>query len=113
MSGKGNDLDVSQLRDVITIKEPTSTLNTIGEPIRAWATLYLNQPAKWMPVAGSETIRGRTVEAGIKTIFVIRWQANITPEMRVVHSSGTYGIGYVKPIEGRRRYIELHCKAVA
>jgi head-tail adaptor len=63
-----------------------------------------------MPVAGQETVRGRSVEAGITTVFVVRKQDGITPEMRVVHSSGTYGIAYVKPVDGFPRYIELHCK---
>jgi head-tail adaptor len=115
MSGNGRPdrFSVGQLRDRVNIQSETTTLSSIGEPVRTWTNLYYQQPAKWMPVAGSETVRGRTVEAGIKTIFVVRYEPGITPEMRVVHSSGTYGIGYVKMIEGRTRYIELHCKAVA
>lgn len=110
MSGRPERFSVGEMRDRITIEEATETLDDVGQPTRTWATIYLSQPAKWVPVAGSETIRGRAVEAGIKTIFIVRHQSGITPEMRVVHSSGTYGIGYVKPIAGRQRYIELHCK---
>lgn len=113
MSGRPDRFNIAEMRDQVTIQEESATLSAIGEPVRTWSNKYYQQPAKWMPVAGSETIRGRSVEAGIATVFTIRNQPGITPEMRVVHSSGTYGIGYVKPIDGRRRYIELHCKAVA
>lgn len=111
MSGRPDRFHLAELRDQITIQENTTTLSEIGDPVRTWTNKYYQQPAKWSPVAGSETVRGRSVEAGIATVFTIHNQPGITPEMRVVHSSGTYGIGYVKPIEGRRRYIELHCKS--
>jgi SPP1 family predicted phage head-tail adaptor len=101
---------VAEMRDKINIQSATETLDDHGQPIRTWSNSYYQLPAKWMPVAGSETIRGRSVEAGIATMFIIRHAGGITPEMRVVHDSGTYGIGYVKPIGGRQRYIELHCK---
>jgi SPP1 family predicted phage head-tail adaptor len=104
---------VSQMRDRVTIQQATETISAIGQPVRTWAALYTNYPAKWMPVAGQETVRGRSVEAGVSTVFTIRYQTGITPEMRVVHSSGTYGIVHAKQIEGRQRYIELHCKKVA
>lgn len=110
MSGRPERFHVGQMRDLINIQAAATTLDDVGQPIRTWSNRYYQLPAKLMPVSGSETIRGRSVEAGIKTVFVIRYAASITPEMRVVHSSGTYGIGYVKPIEGRQRYMELHCK---
>jgi len=111
MRGIPQHFHVAQLRDKVTIQQATSTQDAAGQPIRTWANLYVNQPAKWQPVAGQESVRGRIVEAGISTVFVIRKQDGITPEMRAVHSSGTYGIGYVKPVDGFPRYIELHCKS--
>lgn len=101
---------VGSMRDRITIQESVDVVDTSGQTNRTWQDLYENQPARWIPIAGSETIRGRTVEAGIVSLFQIRSREGITPEMQVVHRSGTYGIGYVKPVEGRDRYIELHCK---
>ena len=113
MRGIPSGFHVAQLRDRVNIQSATSTRDDAGQPIRTWSDQYTDQPAKWHPVAGQESIRGRIVEAGITTIFVVRKQDGITPEMRVVHSSGTYGIGYVKPVDGFPRYIELHCKARA
>jgi len=109
-NGRPEAFHIGQMRDTINIQQATETVDDFGQTIRTWTNRYYQLPAKWMPVAGTETIRGRSVEAGIKTIFVIRHIGSIDPEMQVVHSSGTYGIGYVKQIEGRQRYIELHCK---
>jgi SPP1 family predicted phage head-tail adaptor len=111
MRGIPPGFHVAQLRDKINIQSEASTQDNAGQPIRTWTNQFANQPAKWHPVAGTESVRGRIVEAGITTIFVVRNQAGITPEMRVVHSSGTYGIAYVKPVDGFPRYIELHCKS--
>jgi SPP1 family predicted phage head-tail adaptor len=111
MRGIPPSFHVAQLRDTVNIQAATSSQDGAGQPIRTWSNAFVNQPAKWQPVAGQESVRGRIVEAGISTIFVVRNQSGITPEMRVVHSSGTYGIGYVKPVDGFPRYIELHCKS--
>jgi len=110
MRGRPEAFHIGQMRHQITIQSSTTTLSDNGQPMRTWSTLYLNQPAKWMPTAGTETTRGRSVEAGISCVFTIREQPSITPEMQVIHSSGTYGIGYVKPVDGYPRYTELHCK---
>jgi SPP1 family predicted phage head-tail adaptor len=110
MTGRPGAFSVGDMRERITIQQETVTVDSIGQPTRAWATLYSDQPAKWMPTAGTETIRGRSVEAGVVAVFTIRARTGITPQMQVVHRSGTYGIGYVKQVAGRDRYIELHCK---
>jgi len=110
MIGRPDRFHVGEMRERITIQEAASTKDGFGQPIRSWSNRYANQPAKWIPVAGTETIRGRSVEAGITALFQIRHVEGVSPKMRVVHSSGTYGVQYVKPIGGRTRYIELHCK---
>lgn len=110
MIGRPGAFASGQMRDKITIQKPSLSANSIGESVRTWTAQYIDQPARWMPTAGQETIRGRSVEAGIVAVFTMRRRDGITPQMRVVHQSGTYGIGYVKPVDGRRQYIELHCK---
>ena len=106
----GGMFRIGEMRELIDIESAVVTLDSYGQEQRQWEKKYRSQRAKWTPTAGAETIRGRSVEAGITSVFTIRYQPGITPEMRVVHSSGTYGIGYVKPVSGGRRYIEIHCK---
>lgn len=113
MRGKPSSFHVAEMRDKIDIQREDVVMSDSGQPVRHWVDSYLSQPAKYYPVAGSETIRGRQVEAGITVVFTIRARQHITPEMRVIHKSGTYGITYVKPVDGMPIYSELHCKAVA
>jgi SPP1 family predicted phage head-tail adaptor len=100
------------MRERINIQRPMETLDVAGQTIRTWVDAFPNEPAQRMPVRGGEGLRGRQVEAGIDEIFVIHHRADVTPQMRVVHGSRTYGIVYVNPVEGGSRYLELSCKAV-
>ena len=82
-----------------------------GQPIRTWATTFSKEPAQWTPTAGTETVRGRQVEAGISGYFTVNYRDGYSVEQRVVHNGMNYGIVYVKPVDGGRRYIELHVRA--
>lgn len=110
MRGRPQQFHLGDMRDRITIREATVAYSTLGQPVRTWADKYTSQPAKYLPTAGTETIRGRSVEAGISVIFTMRKREGVTPEMQVVHESGTYGIAYVKPVDGMPILVELHCK---
>lgn len=103
---------VGAMRERVALQTATETVDDAGQVIRTWATTYTAEPAQRMPMRGGEGMRGRQVEAGIQEIFVIHFRENITPQMRLVHGSRTYGIVYVDPVDGGRRYLELHCKAV-
>ena len=83
-----------------------------GQPIRTWKMVHEGEPAAWMPTAGTETVRGRQVEAGIAAVFIVHYRAGYNVEQKIEHNGQSYGIVYVKQAEGGRRYIELHCKAV-
>ena len=99
------------MRERINVQTPT-TDETTGQPIRTWSTTFSSEPAQWTPTAGTETVRGRQVEAGIAAVFTVNFRDEYTTEMRIQHGSQYYGIVYAKPVEGGRRYIELHCKAI-
>ena len=101
------------LRERVNLQTGTDTVDSSGQPIRSWATTYLNEPAEFMPTRGGETLRGRQIEAGINAVFTIHRRDSVVPQMRVVHAAVNYGIVYVHPTEGGRRYIELDCRAVS
>ncbi|MCA9130753.1 MAG: phage head closure protein [Planctomycetales bacterium] len=103
---------IAAMRERIDV-ETATTDESSGQPIRTWSTTLSGEPAQWTPTAGTESIRGRQVEAGIAAIFTVHHRDNVyTVEQRIAHNSQYYGIVYIKPVEGGRRYIELHCKAV-
>jgi SPP1 family predicted phage head-tail adaptor len=102
---------LGSLRDRITIQQLTETISDAGDVTPTWSDKYKDEPAAFDPVAGQETTRGKQVDAGTKGIFTIHYRTGITPEMRIQYNSETYGIVFVRPVDGGRRYLELHCKS--
>lgn len=100
------------MRERVNLQTASEAVDDAGQSIRTWSTTYTAQPAQRVPIRGGEGTRGRQVEAGIDEIFIVHYRSSITPQMRLVHDSRNYGIVYVNPIEGGRRYLELSCKAV-
>lgn len=95
----------------IDVQSPTTDEST-GQPVRTWSTTLSKEPAAWTPTAGTETVRGRQVEAGISGYFTVSFRTTYSVEQRVQHEGTNYGIVHVKPVDGGRRYIELHVKAI-
>jgi len=103
---------VGAMRERVNLQTATESLDSAGQTIRTWATTYASEPAQRVPVRGGEGARGSQIEAGIDEIFIIHFRESVVPQMQLIHGSRTYGIVYVNPVEGGRRYIELSCKAV-
>lgn len=99
------------MRERVAIQTATETVSDAGDVTRTWADTYANEPAKLEPITGSESLRGRQVEADVSVVFTVHYRSTYTTEMRVSHKGTYYGIAYVKHIEGGQRYTELHCKA--
>lgn len=103
---------VGAMRERINIRSSTDVVDTAGQPIRTWSTVYANEPAEFTPTSGGESLRGRQIESGINSVFVVHYHADIVPTMQVVHGSTIYGIVRVRQTDGGKRYMELECKAV-
>jgi SPP1 family predicted phage head-tail adaptor len=109
----GKMFRVGQMRDRITVSTEVQTQDTAGQPVVSLATWLLREPASYEYISGGETTRGRQVEAGIKAVFVVRYRPGYQTQMQVTLGDQRYGIVHVVPVEGKDRYLELHCKAVA
>jgi len=109
MSGRPRDLKVGAMRQRCTVQQVTETQDDAGQPVVAWSNFLVDEPCQFIPTGGSETMRGRQLEAGTKAIFRVRFRSGYQPEMRIVYGSTNYGITYVNQIDGLRRYIELVC----
>lgn len=99
------------MRERITVQSVAVTISDAGDKVEAWTNLYVNEPAMYDPASGSETLRGRQVEAGVNVVFITHYRSNYAPEQRVSYNGTNYGIVFVKPVEGGRRYVELHCRS--
>lgn len=99
------------MRHRITLQSPTETLDEAGQTVRGWTSTLTGEPADYMPTIGGEVIRGKQVEAGVSAVFTVRYRAGFyDPTKQILFDGTTYGIVHVKPVEGGKRYIELHCK---
>ena len=111
MTWRPRQFRLGAMRDRVTIQRPVQTVSDAGDVIYSFVNLYQNEPAKFESVSGGETLRGREVEAGINAVFTVHYRSNYAPEQRLTHNGITYGIVYVKPIEGGRRYCEIWCRS--
>lgn len=101
------------MRDRITVSTEVQTQDAAGQPIVSLSTWLESEPATYEYISGGETTRGRQVEAGIKAVFIVRYRSGYTTQMQITLGDQRYGIVHVVPVEGKNRYLELHCKAVA
>lgn len=108
----GRDFRVGQMRDRITVATETTTQDNAGQPIVALSNWLVDEPASFEDTRGGETTRGRQVEAGVTAVFTVRYRDGYAPTMQITRSGQRYGIVHVSHVEGKNRYLELHCKAV-
>lgn len=109
MTARPSSFRLGSMRQRCTIQQPTETIDSAGQPVVAWTDFLTNEPCQFIPTGGNETMRGRQLEAGTKAVFRVRYRVGYTPEMRIQYEGNNYGITYVNPVDGLRRYIELVC----
>lgn len=107
MTFRPRSFRVGSMRERITIQTKTETQDDAGQPVVTWANYLVNEPCEYRPTSGGETLRGRQVEEGTKAVFTVRYRDGYSADQQIVHNGSIYGITYVKPVEGGRRYIEL------
>lgn len=107
--GRPKRFDIGSMRHRCTIQQVTETQDDSGQPVVTWSNYVVDEPCQFIPTGGTESMRGRQLEAGTKAIFRVRYRSGYQPEMRIVYGSTNYGITYVNPVDGLRRYVELVC----
>jgi head-tail adaptor len=116
-------LRLGEMRDFITIKTPTETVDDYGQPVVSWANYLVNEPAKYSMSKGVESVRGtggmdgtisgnftKSVETQTTVIFTVRYRDGYTTSMQIEHGGKTYGICAIFDNWGRR-YLELHARS--
>jgi SPP1 family predicted phage head-tail adaptor len=97
----------ARMRYRVDIQHPIETLDVGGEPLVTWQNFASREPAEYTPTGGIEFMRGRQLEANTKAVFRIRYRDGYSTQMRVVFQGKNFGITYVNPVDGMRRFIEL------
>ena len=95
---------------VVSIERATSTISPAGTPVTTWAAVATLR-AEIVEQQAEEFLRnaGDTTVATI--VFRTRFLAGVTDEDRVSFDGEAFDIDRIVPI-GRRRGLELRCKAV-
>ncbi len=109
MAGRPAAFRVGSMSQRCTISNPVEAIDAAGQPTVTWSTFLTNEPCEFIPTGGSESMRGRQLEAGTKAIFRVRYRAGYSPLQKITYNGVDYGVTYVNDVDGLRRYIELVC----
>lgn len=112
MTWRPKQFRLGAMRDRIDIQTPTMTVDAAGQSIPAWTDTIEREPCVFDSASGGETLRGKQVDTSITAVFTIHYRSGLTTQQRVKYNNEYYGIVYVRPVEGGRRYIELQCRGV-
>lgn len=102
-------MQAGRLRHRITIQyKSATTQNTAGEEVVTWAK-YVDAWASIKPLRGQEYLQARQTQANVDHRIELRYQAGITPEMRVVFGSRIFSIESVLNVDERDFLLQLMC----
>lgn len=110
--GKPKAFTTSEMRHRVTIKQASTTTDSAGQKVIDYdTTRFASEPAKFEPVNGGQTLRGRQIEAGVIAIFTVNYRSGYSVTDRVVFQGENYGVHWMRKPDGIGRFLELHCKA--
>lgn len=114
MIGRDRHIRVGGLRHRITVQTPSKSdgSTTQGQRIVSWTTRLTDEPADYEYTSGGQGSRGRQVEETVRAVFTVRYRAGYSTEERVLFDGQNFGIVHIKPVVGRDRFLELHCRSV-
>lgn len=97
------------MRHSVTIEEQTKTQDSTGSIVVSWSE-FAAVRAAIEPISGREFFSASQVQSSVTTRIRIRYLADVTPKMRVIHGSDTYDIEAVLPdARSGRHQMDLMC----
>ncbi len=97
---------IGAMRDRIEVQSVTETKDGIGSPVQSWATLY----TLWADVrqaSNSETWRRQQMQSAAGWTIVIRYHADLTPQMRVKWNSRVFQIRGLENPDTVKRFLVI------
>lgn len=102
-------IDPGELDRRITIQTASATgVDALGESTSGWST-YSQPWAKIEWESGSEGEDASQIANREIVSFLIRYDANITPMMRISYDSDLFDIESITQVGGRKRFQLLRC----
>lgn len=101
-----------RLRHRVDIQNFATTRDSnTGAVVDAWTDFDTDVPAEIMPMSGREFLAAQSIQAGVNTKIILRYQDGVEPRMRVVHNATIYNIKAVLPDPTLKRHLTLMCEA--
>jgi len=110
MTGRPKGFRTGALRYRCTVQTVIETQDSYGQPVTTWETLHANEPCDVIKTQGNEIIRGRQVAENVRAIVTVRYRSGYNEQARIVYGGENYNIVFIDPVDGRNRYLELHCR---
>ena len=101
----------SSLNQRVQLQTIGTTKDAAGEVIKDW-TPFAGRWASVLSVTGMQAIKAGAEVAITKKSFRLRYCADLTTEMRLVHNGQAYRIDAVLPDDRFHRHVDLVCEAV-
>lgn len=100
-------IDAGELTERITIEQPATTQNAVGETVLAWST-FATVWAKVESLSGREAERYGEIVGFSGHKVTIRALAGVSTSMRVIYRNRTLEVGAINEFD-RVWYMELIC----
>lgn len=100
-------IDAGELTERITIEQPTTTQNGVGETVLAWST-FATVWAKVQSLSGREAERYGEIVGFSGHKATIRALTGVSTSMRVIYRNRTLEVGAINEFD-RVWYMELIC----
>lgn len=100
------------LDSLITIEQPSTSVDAIGQPIAGWSKLA-DVRASIRVNSGLAQIRAGADVAVVRASVRIRRRSDVRAGMRILHAGTVYEVEVVQPHVGRQVHTDLVCKVVA
>lgn len=102
----------SDLRTLVTVQQPTSGADELGQPLAGWSELMKLRADVRHP-SGTATIKGDAVASAVRASARVRRRRDVTPAMRLLIDGAAYDIKAVVPVDDGRVWMDLVCEAVS
>jgi head-tail adaptor len=114
MIGRDRNIRVGAMRYRLAVQTPTKSDGTAtqGQPVITWSNRLTSEPCDYEYTSGGQGSRGRQVEETVRAVFTVRYRSGYSVEERISFNGETFGIVHIKPVVGRDRYLEIHCRSI-
>jgi len=95
----------------ISIEKKLESKNSIGELTQEW-TEFAPAYAEVKPITGREFLSGLATNNSVTHRVIIRYIADMKPNMRVKHKNRYFNIEAVRDFFEKQKWLELMCKEI-